>query len=72
LIILAFVTNGFIIIVKSYWATALLVLLVLVLPVFILLVWSNPYVRVLLYEGWTATFLSMTISRYPLRRVFLI
>ena len=50
-------------VIKTYWATALLIVLSLALPGFILLVWTNPYVSELLFEGWTATIMSMVISR---------
>jgi hypothetical protein len=63
LIILTFVTSLLVRVIRTYWATALLVILSLVVPGFILLVWRNPYVSELLFEGWTATLLSMAISR---------
>lgn len=63
LIILTFLTSLLVNVIKSYWATALLIVLSIALPGFILLVWKNPYVSELLFEGWTATILSMVISR---------
>lgn len=63
LIILTFLTSLLVNVIKTYWATALLIILSLVLPGFILLVWTNPYVSELLFEGWTATIMSMVISR---------
>ena len=63
LIILTFLTSLLVNVIRTYWATALLILLSLALPGFILLVWRNPYVSELLFEGWTATILSMVISR---------
>ena len=64
LIILTFLTSLLVNVIKPYWATVLLIVLSLALPGFILLVWRNPYVSELLFEGWTATILSMVISRF--------
>jgi solute carrier family 41 len=63
LIILTFLTSLLVNVIRTYWATALLILSSAALPGFILLVWRNPYVSELLFEGWTATILSMAISR---------
>jgi solute carrier family 41 len=63
LIILTFLTSLLVNVIRTYWATVLLIILSLALPGFILLVWRNPYVSELLFEGWTATILSMIISR---------
>jgi len=63
LIILAFLTSVLVKVIRTYWATALLIVLSLTLPGFIVLVWRNPYVSELLFEGWTSTILSMIISR---------
>jgi solute carrier family 41 len=72
LIILTFLTSLLVNVIRTYWATALLVLLSLALPGFIVLVWRNPYVSELLFEGWTATILSMAISRLPINLNLLI
>ena len=64
LIILTFLSSLLVNAIRTYWATALLILLSCALPGFIILVWRNPYVSELLFEGWTATILSMVISRY--------
>jgi hypothetical protein len=63
LIILTFLTSLLVHVISTYWATALLILLTLAVPGFIVLVWKNPYVSELLFEGWTATILSTIISR---------
>lgn len=63
LIILTFLTSLLVNVISTYWATALLILLGLAVPGFIVLVWKNPYVSELLFEGWTATILSTVISR---------
>lgn len=63
LIILTFLTSLLVNAISTYWATTLLVLLSLAIPGFITLVWKNPYVSKLLFDGWTATILSTVISR---------
>lgn len=63
LIILSFLTSLLINVIRTYAATVLLIVLSLALPGFIVLVWKNPYVSELLFEGWSATILSMVISR---------
>jgi len=63
LIILTFLTSLLVNVITTYWATGLLVLLSLAIPGFITVVWKNPYVSELLFDGWTATILSTVISR---------
>ena len=43
-------------------STVILIILLMAIPVFIVLVWKNPYVREYLSEGWSAVLLSMIIS----------